>query len=86
MLSGTCNHEVAFRHLRVSPSSSTCLLYQFPFEYVTLEDIYSCAVDVFLEISKHLFLAYVSILRVRNEFTDLLFNVCSHYQKRGQLW
>ena len=31
------NHEVAFRHLRTSPTSSTCLL-QFPFEYVTLKD------------------------------------------------
>ena len=38
MVSGTCNHEVAFRHLRASSSSSTCLLYQFPFEYVTLKD------------------------------------------------
>ena len=38
MLSGTCNHEVAFRHLRASLSSSTCSLYQFPFEYVTLRD------------------------------------------------
>ena len=38
MLSGISNHEVAFLHLRVSPSSSTCLFYQFPFEYVTLKD------------------------------------------------
>ena len=37
--------------------------------------IYSCAVDAFLEISTHLFLSYVSNLRIRNEFTDLLFNV-----------
>ena len=29
VVSGTCNHEVAFRHLRASSSSSTCLLYQF---------------------------------------------------------
>ena len=41
--------------------------------------IYSCAVDTFLEISTHLFLPYLSNLRIRNEFTDLLFNVCSHY-------
>ena len=41
--------------------------------------IYSCAVDAFLEISAHLFLPYLSNLRIRNEFTDLLFNVCSHY-------
>ena len=41
--------------------------------------IYSCAVDAFLEISTHLFLPYLSNLRIRNEFTDLLFNVCSHY-------
>ena len=41
--------------------------------------IYSCAVDAFLEISTHLFLPYLSGLRIRNDFTDLLFNVCSHY-------
>ena len=91
-----------FRHLQGAPSSSICLLYQFPFEYVTLKDkqpfvggynskrhfmnsvfvnpgIYSCAVDVFLKISTHFFLPYVSNLRIRNEFADLLFNVCSHY-------
>ena len=40
----------------------------------------SCAVDAFLEISTHLFLPYLSNLRIGNEFTDLqLFNVCSHY-------
>ena len=39
----------------------------------------SCAVDAFQEISTHLFLPYLSNLRIRNEFTDLLFNVCSHY-------
>ena len=47
--------------------------------------IYSCAVDAFLEISTHLFPPYLSNFRIRNEFTDLLFNVCSHYQKRWQL-
>ena len=41
--------------------------------------IYSCAVDAYLEISTHLFLPYLSNLRPRNEFADLLFNVCSHY-------
>ena len=41
--------------------------------------IYSCAVDAFLEISTHLFLPYLSNLRIRNDFTDLLFNVCSHH-------
>ena len=41
--------------------------------------IYSYAVDAFLEISTHLFLPYLSSLRIRNDFTDLLFNVCSHY-------
>ena len=41
--------------------------------------IYSCAVDAFLEISTRLFLLYVSNLRIWNEFTDSLFNVCSHY-------
>ena len=40
--------------------------------------IYSCAVDAFLEISTHLILPYVSNLRIRNEFTDVFFNVCSH--------
>ena len=39
----------------------------------------TCAVDAFLEISTHLFLSYLSNLRTRNGFTDLLFNVCSHY-------
>ena len=47
--------------------------------------IYSCAIDAFLEISTHLFLPYVWNLHIRNDFTDLLFNVCSQYQKRGQL-
>ena len=43
--------------------------------------IYSCAVDAFLDISTHLFLLYLSSLRMRtrNDFTDLLFNVSSHY-------
>lgn len=41
--------------------------------------IYSCAVDAFLEISTHLFLPYLSSLRIRNDSTDLFFNVCSHY-------
>ena len=43
--------------------------------------IYSAsrAVDAFLEIPTHLFLPYLSNLRIGNEFTDLLFNVCSHY-------
>ena len=38
MLLGSCNREVAFRRLRASPSSSICLSYQFPFEYITLKD------------------------------------------------
>ena len=41
--------------------------------------IYSCAVDAFLQISTNLFLPYLSSLRIRNDFTDLLVNVCSHY-------
>ena len=41
--------------------------------------IYSCAVDASLEISTHLVLPYLSRIRIRNEFTDLLFNICSHY-------
>ena len=40
--------------------------------------IYSGAVEAFLEISTHLFLPYLSNLLFRNNFTDLLFNVCSH--------
>jgi len=40
--------------------------------------IFSCAVDAFMEISTHLFLPYLSNLRTRNEFRDLLFSVCSH--------
>ena len=42
-------------------------------------DIYSCAVDAFLETSTHLFLRYLSILLIRNDFTDSLFDACSHY-------
>ena len=41
--------------------------------------IYSCAVDAFLKISTHSFLPYLLNLRTRNEFTDLLVNVSSHY-------
>ena len=41
--------------------------------------IYSCAVDPFVEISMYLFLPYLSSLRIMNDFTDLLFNVSSHY-------
>ena len=37
--------------------------------------IYSCAVDAFLEISTHLFLPYLLSPRIRNDFTDQLFNV-----------
>ena len=42
--------------------------------------IYSCAVDVFFG-NLYAFVSsiYLSNLRTRNEFTDLLFNVCSHY-------
>ena len=38
-----------------------------------------CAVDAFLEISTNLFLPYLLNLRIRNEFIEMLFNVCSHY-------
>ena len=47
--------------------------------FVNFPGIYSCAVNAFLEISTHLFLPYLSNLRIRNDFTDLLFSVCSHY-------
>ena len=43
--------------------------------------ICSRAVDAFLEISTHLCQIYV----LGNECTEQLFNVCSHYQTRGQL-
>ena len=39
----------------------------------------SVFVNPFLEISTHLFLPYLSNLLIRNDFTDLLFNACSHY-------
>ena len=41
--------------------------------------IYSCGVHAFLEISAHLFLPYLSSLRIRNDFTDQLFSVCIQY-------
>ena len=44
--------------------------------------IYSCAVDAFLEIRTHLFLPYLSSLRTRIDFTDLLFNVCSYMSSK----
>ena len=50
--------------------------------FVNLGIYSSCAVDAFLEISTHLFLPYSSNLHIRNEFTDLLFNVCSHYRAK----
>ena len=45
----------------------------------------SCAVEAFLEISAHFFLPYLSNLRIRDEFTDLPFNVCSHYMFSREL-
>ena len=45
-------------------------------------DIYSCAIDAFLEISTHLFPRYLSNLLIRNDFTDLLFNACSYVFER----
>ena len=51
---------------------------------LTQAGIYSCAVDAFLEISTHLFLPYLSSLRIRNNFKDLIFNVCSHYMSSGE--
>ena len=44
--------------------------------------IYSCAVDAFLEIRTYLFLPYLSSLRTRIDFTDLLFNVCSYMSSK----
>ena len=40
---------------------------------------YSCAVDAFIEVSTELFLAHLSNLSVRDEFTALLFGACSGY-------
>ena len=41
--------------------------------------IYSCAVDSFLEVSSHVLLPYLSNVPSRNEFTELLFKACSQY-------
>ena len=41
--------------------------------------VYSCAVDSFLEVASYLFLPHLSDLNERNEFTELLFNACSRY-------
>ena len=41
--------------------------------------IYSCAVDSFLEVSSHVLLPYLSNVPLRNEFTELLFKACSQY-------
>ena len=46
---------------------------------LSVPNMYSCAVDTFLEVSSHLFLPYLSTLTVRNEFTELLFNTCKRY-------
>ena len=67
---------VALKDKQVGGYSSKRALYECCF---CQPGIYSCAVDAFLEISTHLFLPYLSNLRTRNGFTDLLFNVCSHY-------
>ena len=36
----------------------------------------NCAIDGFMEVSTHLFLPYLSNIRVRSELTELLFNAC----------
>ena len=46
---------------------------------LSVPNMYSCAVDTFLEVSSHLFLPYLSTMTVRNEFTELLFNTCKRY-------
>ena len=38
--------------------------------------IYSCTVDAFLEVSTHLFLPYLSILRIRNDFSMFVHIIC----------
>ena len=42
--------------------------------------VYSCAVDSFLEVASYLFLPHLSDLNERNEFTELLFNACLRYK------
>ena len=70
---------VTLKHKQVGDYNSKTVLYR-NFGFVN-PGIYSCAVDAFLEISTHLFLPSLSSLRIRtrNDFTDLLFNVCSYY-------
>ena len=46
--------------------------------------IYSCAVVCFLELSRCLFLPFLSQLSVRNEFLELLFNTLSQYANSTQ--
>ena len=46
---------------------------------LSVPNMYSFAVDTFLEVSSHLFLPYLSTLTGRNEFTELLVNTCPRY-------
>ena len=67
---------VTLKHKQVGDYNSKTALYR-NFGFVN-PGIYSCAVDAFLEISTHLFLPYLSSLRIWNDFRDPLFNVSSH--------
>ena len=46
---------------------------------LSVPNMYSCAVDTFLEVSSHLFLPYSSTLTVGNEFPELFFNTYKRY-------
>ena len=61
--------------LKISKSVVTIRKGNFMNSVFVNPGIYSCAVDVFLEISTHLFLPYLSNLRIRNEFTDPCFSM-----------
>ena len=68
--------NVTLKHKQVGDYNSKTALYQ-NFGFVN-PGIYSSVVDAFLEISTHLFLTYLSSLRIWNYFRDPLFNVSSH--------
>ena len=68
-------------HSNINKSVITIRRGHFTISVFVNPSIYSRAVDAFLEMSTRLFLPYLSSLRIRtrNDFTDLFFNVCSHY-------
>ena len=73
----------AFRHLRSSPTSSTCLLHQFPFEYVTLKD--KQAYNQRLQFEEGVFVTVTGLRDVYNKglfFVSYLSNYVYRYLKR----